>query len=197
MIGGDQWSAAAADAVVCNHAATAGRVGKDRGIARSEEGCSFADDEGNACAKLEWAAKKCIVGAVLREQHAPAFTAMVDGRLDASGVQLGFVGASQGVHAGLVNRRQMGVERSADRRNHRLGDRARVLGGEQGEDGEGDEKHRKGSKIHLRVLSFLRTGRSAAENDGGTVPGAAWEERTDPNCLFRTETRAEHPWRPN
>jgi hypothetical protein len=143
VVGGDE-RLASAGAGLIDEAATAGGGGggEERGIAGGEEGCAFVDDEGDIVAQFERAGEEGVGGGVRAQENALAFAALIHGVLDADGVEPGLVSLGEGAAGGgseFGNAVELGVEREADGRQDRLGDGARVLGGEKGREAEGEE----------------------------------------------------------
>jgi hypothetical protein len=79
---------------------------------------------------------------VRAQENALAFAALIEGVLDAGGVELGLVSFGEGAAGGgseFGDAVELGVEREAEGRQHGLGDGARVLRGEKGREAEGEE----------------------------------------------------------
>ena len=97
-------------------------------IARAKERDVYVDDERNAAAEIERSAEEGVRGLLRAQQHPMILAAVVDRLLNAGGIQLGFIGFSQRMAAGL----QLGIERGADCRHRRLDDSSRILRGKEG-----------------------------------------------------------------
>ena len=121
---------AAAAAARVDDAATAGADLVDLGIARAEQDRLRVDHERHAGLEIERSGEEGVVRAIGLEHDGLALGAGVEGLLDARGIELRFVGVGDGLVA--VDGGERGGEHGAARRDHGLGDGARVLraGGE-------------------------------------------------------------------
>ena len=128
--GGDEWMAAGEG--VADQAAGAFGELVVFGIARGVEGDGLVDEQSDAGAELDGADEECGVGGVGGEFDGVGFGAVVEGLLDASGVEEGAaVNAGFDLSAGGLGGGEGCVQRDAGGRDDGLGDLAQVLRVEQ------------------------------------------------------------------